>query len=123
MSTKIIIAGGRDYPVEGYEELENTVELLLYLYDGDIEIVSGNCNKGVDVMGEAFAKAHDIPLKLFPADWGQFGHAAGPVRNRAMAEYSDVLIAFWDGESKGTRGMIHDAMDLGLDVHVHRYVK
>ena len=32
-----------------------------------------------------------------------------------MAQYSDYLIAFWDGESKGTEHMINIAYELGLD--------
>jgi len=38
-----------------------------------------------------------------------------------MAEYGDMLIAFWDGESKGTKNMIDTSKKLGLLVYVHRY--
>ena len=32
-----------------------------------------------------------------------------------------VLIAFWDGESKGTKHMINLAEKYGLEVHVIKY--
>jgi hypothetical protein len=38
-----------------------------------------------------------------------------------MANYSDTLIAFWDGKSKGTKHMIETAREKGLSVNVCRY--
>jgi len=35
-----------------------------------------------------------------------------------MAEYSDCLVAFWDGESKGTKLMIDLARKNNLNVNV-----
>ena len=120
MSTKIIIAGGRDY--EDYEELEDCVSSIVESLPGKLEIVCGMA-KGADQLGKQFADEYHIPAKIFPADWYQHGRAAGPIRNRQMAKYADILIAFWDGKSKGTNGMIHDALHEGLEVHVFRYTK
>ena len=33
-----------------------------------------------------------------------------------MAEYGDMLIAFWDGESKGTKDSITKAEKLGKNI-------
>ena len=44
--------------------------------------------------------------------------AAGMVRNAEMAKCSDALIAFWDGESSGTRHMINFARKRGLDISI-----
>src|SRR5690606_6698690 len=71
----------------------------------EVEIVSGGA-RGADLLGEAYAKEHNYPLKKFPAKWGVHGKAAGPIRNQEMAEYSNALIAFWDEKSKGTKSMI-----------------
>ena len=38
-----------------------------------------------------------------------------------MAEYADALVAFWDGESKGTKHMIETAKEKGLDIRIKRY--
>lgn len=83
------------------------------------EIVSGMAS-GVDTLAIRYAIEQDLPLKEFPADWTTHKRAAGPIRNRQMAEYADALVAIWDGESKGTKNMIETATKLGLKVYVKR---
>lgn len=79
-------------------------------------------------MGENFAKAYNIPVKRFPADWKLYGRNAGNVRNRQMAEYASsnsssngVLIAFANSRCKGTMNMINLGIDYKLDVFVVWY--
>lgn len=116
--TKVIIAGGREFC--------NSEIFLNFLFTGipqdlDItEIVSGGA-RGADAMGERFATQFNIPLKIFPADWKTHPKAAGPIRNRQMAEYADVLVAFWDGKSAGTKNMIDTATELGLTMYTCLY--
>ena len=69
------------------------------------EVVSGGAS-GVDALGERYAKENGIPLRIFPADWAKHGNAAGPIRNKEMANYADALIALWDGLSRGTGSMV-----------------
>lgn len=82
------------------------------------EVVSGGA-PGVDTMGERFAAAFGIPVKRFRADWDRHGKAAGPIRNREMAEYADALLAIRKGDSPGTRDMIAQATKRGLKVHIY----
>lgn len=82
------------------------------------EVVSG-CASGVDTMGEAWAFNHGITIKRFPADWSK-GQAAGYFRNADMAHYGNVLVAIWDGVSRGTAHMIACAIAQGLEVWVFR---
>ena len=116
---KLIIAGGRDF---SNSDLMN--EKLDYLLSNtpqnEIEIVSG-CAKGADSMGERYAEIMGYAVKQFPANWDRDGKAAGPIRNREMAEYATHLIAFHDGVSRGTANMIQVAKELGLKVRVVRY--
>ncbi len=114
---KVIIAGGRDFM-----DLE-----LLYrscteiLKDRSVtEIVSG-CARGADKAGEKYAEFSSIPIKKFPAEWDKYGKSAGYRRNKDMAEYADALIAFWNGESKGTKHMIDLATANKLEVHIIKY--
>ena len=83
--------------------------------------MSGGC-RGVDTLAERFCKLHNYPIKVFNADWATHGKKAGYLRNKQMAEYAaedgGMLIAFWDGESKGTKMMVDLAMKNGLTVHV-----
>ena len=53
-------------------------------------------------------------------DWAKFGKAAGPIRNKTMAENGDALIAVWDGTSRGTKSMIDLAQKLGLKVFIYK---
>ena len=111
---KVIIAGSRNY-----DDYHNLVTICDTVIDNDdeIQIVSGRAT-GADQLGEHYALQRDYFLKLFPADWEMYGNYAGPVRNKQMAEYADVLIAFPLGESKGTQNMIKQALKNKLEIYV-----
>lgn len=85
------------------------------------EVVSGGAN-GVDLLGEQWAESRGIPVKRFPADWRKYGRRAGPLRNREMAEYvgprESLLVALWDGESRGTADMVKTAEAVGVTTFV-----
>ena len=116
---KVIIAGGRDF--NDFELLKAKCDKILSEYAvTDIQIVSG-CAKGADLLGEDYAKVRHLSMVRFPADWNKHGKAAGPIRNVQMAEFADVLIAFHDGNSKGTAHMIRTAKEKGLIVRVIKY--
>lgn len=129
---RIIVAGGRDF--KDYNLLSNTI--MQYLEDVDdtgivsnpkqVKFISGTA-KGADSLGEQFAYTWGYDVIRFPADWERFGKSAGYRRNAEMAIYASengndgVLIAFWDGRSRGTKHMIDLAVRYGLDVHVVNY--
>lgn len=118
---KLIIAGSRDF--DDYELLKKeTVDFLVKSVGTmkdltDVEIVSGGA-KGADALGERFAAEHQLKVTLFPADWKNNGRAAGPIRNKQMAEYGTHLLAFWNGQSKGTGSMVKLANKNNLNVHI-----
>jgi|688.fasta_scaffold36534_11 hypothetical protein len=74
--------------------------------------------KGADVLGRNYAKSKGIPVLEFPADWAKFGNGAGIIRNVAMANNAEALIAIWDGQSRGTRHMIDEAKKRNLKVYI-----
>jgi hypothetical protein len=96
---KCIICGSRDF-----KPLEKHILLLDYYCKtyNITEIVSGK-QKGADTFGEDYAFENHIPVKPFPAKWTLYGKAAGPIRNKQMAEYADCIILFKGG--KGTNNM------------------
>lgn len=114
---RVIVAGGRDF--NDYELLKNKLNIYLSNLE-DVTIVSGGA-RGADLLGEKYAKEKGLRLAMFPADWNTYGKSAGSVRNRQMAEYSDYLVAFWDGKSRGTSNMIKTAEELGLKIKVVKY--
>jgi hypothetical protein len=81
------------------------------------EVVSGGA-RGVDRLGEDWAKINKVPVTRFLADWNKYGKRAGYVRNAVMASYGTALVAVWDGCSKGTKHMIDLAAAKGLPVHI-----
>ena len=114
---RIIIAGSRNYT--NLDEFMLAMgEIMVQhhdLFTGNIEVVSGGA-RGVDSMGEYWANLLSYKIIQFIPSWERFGRAAGHIRNAEMAEYADVLIAFWDGVSKGTESMINLARKKGLKV-------
>jgi len=114
---KVIIAGGRLF--NDYESLKIYLDYL-FQNKNNIEIVSGGA-RGVDKLGERYAREHKIPFVIFEAEWDRLGKSAGMQRNNLMASYADALVAFWDGKSRGTKHMIEYATTKGLQVKVKQY--
>lgn len=113
---KTIIAGSRT--IASYEVVQKAVLLAQGAGLEITEVVSGKA-RGIDTLGEEWAKANNIPVAEFPvraADWKRYGKRAGYLRNQQMGEYADALIAIWDGKSRGTVHMIDIADSLGLVV-------
>lgn len=116
---KIVIAGSRNF--NNYDFLENKINELIKNKQIDItEIVSGKA-KGADFLGEKYASLNNISIKEFPANWNLYGKKAGFLRNQEMGNYADVLIAFWDGNSKGTKHMIDYMKSLKKQVFVFNF--
>lgn len=115
---KVIIAGGRNYNKQHI--VDATMKYITAKDGADItvtEVVCG-CARGADTLGRNWAEAKEIPVKEFPASWKEHGKKAGVLRNVEMANYADALVAFWDGESRGTKHMIDTANKKGLKVFI-----
>ena len=89
---RLAIIGSRNLQVENFED---------YIPEGVTEIVSGGA-KGVDAGAAEYAKSNQICLTEFLPEYARYGRAAPLKRNTLIAEYSDMVLAFWDGKSKGT---------------------
>lgn len=116
---KVVIAGGRDFV--NFKILENCLKELQERFPIQItEVVSGHA-QGADCLGERYQFNHGLKLKLFRADWKTYGKAAGPIRNKQMADYADAVVLFWDGKSRGTKNMYDNSNKSGLPVIVFDY--
>ena len=111
---KTIIAGCRDF--KDYNLLKDKLDYHRNTHP-ITEIVCGGAT-GADELGEVYADQNSIPVKSFLADWNTHRRAAAPIRNLQMAEYADVLIAVWDGKSKGTKNMIAEMNKLKKPVYL-----
>lgn len=73
----------------------------------NIKVISGGA-KGADSLARDFAKSYDYEYTEMLADWDRYGKRAGYIRNcemhKELAKYEHrVCVAFWDGESNGTK--------------------
>ncbi len=113
---KIVVAGGRNF--NDYDVAKEFILRCLEELDTrDITVISGGCS-GADKLGERFANEYGLPIERFDADWKTYGRAAGPMRNKKMAEACDMAICFWDGQSRGTASMIRCAESLKKPVKI-----
>ena len=114
---KVIIAGTRTF--DDYALLcRKCDEILQEKAQTDTIVIISGTARGADRLGERYAQQRGYGLVRMPADWTTYGKRAGMIRNAQMAAAGNALIAFWDGQSKGTRNMIGQARSNGLDVHV-----
>ena len=99
---RIAIIGSRDVAVTDIGRYVSGVD----------EIVSGGA-VGVDFCAEEYAKKNRIKFTVFLPQYEQYGRAAPIVRNKKIVDYSDKIIAFWNGSSKGTLSVIKYAKKIG----------
>lgn len=93
---KIALIGSRNLIVK---------DLGRYLPENVTEIVSGGA-RGIDACARKYAKAHGIKLKGFLPEYEKHGRSAPLKRNLQIIDYADLIIAFWDGQSRGTKFVI-----------------
>lgn len=110
---KLIIAGSRGIKMW---TLTLDKQIKKFKIKNITEIVSGGA-RGMDHSGEIWAKLNNIPIKRFLPNWDKYQLAAGPIRNKEMAEYADALLIVWDGESKGSANMIKTMKSLKKPVY------
>ena len=77
------------------------VDIEKHLPQGVTQIVSGGAI-GVDTCAANYAKAKGIPFKCFLPNYKLYGKKAPLLRNLEIAAYSDEVLVFWDGKSRGT---------------------
>ena len=125
---KISVVGGRDF--NNY----NALCLALVEFKPSM-IVSGGAN-GADALAERFSRDFGTPIVVHRANWHDFnppckigvnkyGHKynklAGINRNTKIVSDCDMMIAFWNGTSTGTKDSIDKATALGKKVVVIPY--
>lgn len=139
---RLAIVGSRDFP-----KLSAVRRFVLALPD-DTVVISGHA-RGVDQMAEHTARFerglevvsfqpkprpgrewavvrfvfegkdyHEELSEEMAGRWPSFA-AAAYTRNRFIVDAADVVVAFWDGESKGTKHSIDLAESMGRRVELY----
>jgi hypothetical protein len=78
--------------------------------------------KGADTLAREWAIKNGVEFLEMPADWNKFGKSAGYRRNVEMINISQMLISFWDDQSKGTKHTIDYATEKGVKTQVIHYL-
>lgn len=115
------VVGGRDF--SDWELLEKTLNKAVDTINPSVSItiVSGKA-KGADQMAEDYADKYLLKKKIFPPDKAKYGiPACFFIRNSQIVDYSDCLIAFWDGKSTGTLDSIKKAKKKDIPVLIVKY--
>lgn len=105
---KIAVVGSRGSTVSDLEK---------YLPPETTEIVSGGA-QGVDSSAKIYAEAHGIKLTEFLPEYDKYGRSAPLKRNILIIEYADLVLAFWDGKSRGTKYVIDTCKKMRIPVRV-----
>jgi len=105
---KVAVIGSRDLIISDLES---------FIPKECSEIVSGGA-VGVDLCAAEFAKKKKMNLVEFLPNYKKYGRSAPIVRNKQIVEYSDEVLAFWDGKSKGTLSVIRYCEKTGTPCRV-----
>ncbi len=107
---KLAVVGSRS--ITDSQVVEHGIQRILDLGIVISVIVSGGCS-GPDTLGANWAEQHNIPCDIYLPDWDKYGMRAGFVRNEDIVKNSDMVLAIWDGKSKGTEDSMNHARILG----------
>lgn len=105
---KVAVIGSRDLTVANLED---------YLPEDVTEIVSGGA-RGIDTCAREYANANGIKLKEFLPAYNKYGRGAPLRRNLEIVDYADLVLAFWDGRSRGTNYVIEACKQRKKEVRV-----
>lgn len=79
-----------------------------------LKIVSGGA-KGADTLARCFAQKHGLEITEYKNDFAKYGVRGYFERNKQIVEDSDFIIAFWDGESRGTLNTLEQCKKIGKE--------
>jgi len=88
-------------------------ELLFEILDRNrhrIQLIVSGGARGADALAQEWAQARTVPCQVFHPKWqdehGRFDRRAGFKRNVDVIKNADEVLAFWDGQSPGTKHAI-----------------
>ena len=105
---KVAVVGSRALRIEHLEK---------YLPENTTEIVSGGA-LGVDRCAAEHARKKGLKLTEFLPEYALYGKRAPLVRNIEIIEYADLVLAFWDGQSRGTAFVIRECQHRKIPIKI-----
>lgn len=114
---RVLVTGSRN--LKDREKVYGVLNTV-WQHRGQPDIFVGDCPTGADKYARDYAEMHGIGLVVFKADWNAHGKAAGPKRNQELVDSEpDLVLAFPQGESRGTNDCIRRAKKAGLNVLIY----
>lgn len=110
--SRVAVIGSRTF--KDYEYMCETLDKLKIC-----QIISGGA-QGADQLAERYARQHHIDLKVWRPDWS-IGRHAGLLRNTDIINDAEIVVAFWDGSSRGTKDSIEKAKNAGKKTIVRNF--
>lgn len=80
-------------------------------------IISGGA-RGIDTLAAAYAKEQGIELVEILPEYKKHGRSAPIRRNDVIVDRADMVLAFWDGRSRGTAYVIDLCKKRGKECRV-----
>lgn len=100
---KLAIIGSR-----GFNDYAWLKRVLTFRFPVPELVVSGGAG-GADSLAERWSEERGIKTLVLKPDWELHGKKAGFLRNLEIITACDEVLAFWDGESKGTANSLGHA--------------
>lgn len=109
---RVAIVGSRHFP--DLERVDAYVDTL----PAGTRLVTGSAS-GVDATATRSARRRGLAVQVIGAGFEEArDEGVARARNQKLVDQCDVLVAFWDGASTGTRATVERALDSGRDVQV-----
>ncbi len=105
---KVAVVGSRTLKVDNLEK---------YLPKSTTEIVSGGA-RGIDSSAKEYALSNGIKMTEFLPEYYKFGRNAPLKCNITIINYADIVLAFWDGQSHGTKYVIDECKKAGKPIRI-----
>ena len=108
---KIAISGSRNFTDQ------NRIDEVLDKYrDVCTLIIHGGCENSADILSEVWAKKNKIKIEIIKPNYIKYPNKSAPIlRNKIITDKADMLIAFWNKKSKGTKSTIDFAIKKGIE--------
>jgi len=97
--------------------VQNITQQLIDDYPNFI-LVSGGA-RGVDTWASDQAINNTKLSIVHYAEWDKYGKKAGFLRNHDIINDADMVFAFWNGTSKGTKHSIDLAIKAGKPINIY----
>jgi hypothetical protein len=89
---------------------------------GKIDLIISGGAGGSDTIGELYAQSNNIPTLIFLPNWEKYGKSAGFIRNSKIVDNCDVIIGFWDLNSRGTKDSLKKAKNLNKIIYIFDFI-